>query len=288
MTNRRHSLNKKMGSGLLFNFFESKKILEQKPDIDWFEVSTEELIGFEANGFQFRNISTMKRLASQYPITLHGVELSIGSVDPIDPIYLRQLKELIQLFKPSCVSDHLCWTGAMGIKTHELLPLPYTEEAVSHVVEKINRVQDFLGVQIALENPPNYITYKHSEMSEWEFMSEIANRSDSGILLDVSNLYVSSKNNNISTHQFLKGLPAQRIAQIHLAGFEKVKGFLLDTHSQPVSDEVWNLYQQVIAAFGPVSTNIEWDTKVPSFEVLCVEVNKAKEIQKKIDKNIAS
>jgi hypothetical protein len=210
------------------------------------------------------------------PIALHGVGLSIGSTDPFDPRYLTNLRTLVDRIEPALVTDHLCWTGVGGRAIYDLLPLPYTEEALEHVVERIAIVQDLLGRRILLENPSTYLGYRHSEMSEWEFLAAVAERADCGILLDVNNIYVSANNLGFDPVRYLEAVPAQRVAQFHLAGFTDMGAYLFDTHSAPVHEDVWKLYRLAVRRFGSVPTLIEWDADIPTFERLCAELERAR------------
>lgn len=206
--------------------------------------------------------------------------MSIGSMDPLDESYLKRLKELVDRFDPMWISDHLCWTGVQGENLHDLLPLPYTEEAIVHLSERIQRVQEFMGRRLVLENVSSYVTFSHSEMTEWEFISEISRRTDCGILLDVNNVYVSSFNHGFDPIHFLKGIPKERVQQMHLAGYSDQGKYLLDTHDHPVTQPVWDLYRKAFEIFGPVPTLIEWDAGFPDFDTLNRERLKAEEIAK--------
>ncbi|MGH7964961.1 MAG: MNIO family bufferin maturase [Candidatus Binatia bacterium] len=242
--------------------------------VDWFEVISE---NFMIRGG--RPLAVLERARALAPLVLHGVSLSIGSTDPLNEPYLRDLRTLIQCFAPAWVSDHLCWGSSGGHYAHDLLPLPYTEEALAHVIERVQRVQDRLGRQILIENVSSYLTFAHSIMPEWTFLAEIANRADCGILLDVNNVYVSSVNHGFSPTEYLQGLPVDRIGQVHLAGHSNHGTHLLDTHDGPVIAPVWDLYRLALGRFGRVSTLIEWDDKVPEFDVLCAEAERARTIE---------
>lgn len=253
-------------------------ILEYQPPVDWFEIISENFMGTET-GNGGPSINILEQIRSIYPIVMHGVSLSIGSADGLNDLYLKRLKELIERIEPEWVSDHLCWTGIDGENLHDLLPLPYTEDTISHVVEKVTAVQEFLDRQILLENVSSYLSYQHSEMSEWEFLTEIANRADCGILLDINNIYVSSVNHQFDPIDYLTGIPKNRVRQFHLAGYSQQKGYLLDTHDHPITPPVWELYEQAIPLFGLVSTNIERDDHIPEFEELFSELQQLKQIQ---------
>jgi len=260
------------GVGLRREHFE--RVLSGPARVDWFEAISE---NFMVDGG--RPLDVLTRVRERYPVVLHGVSLSIGSTDPLDEAYLDRLLALAQRFQPAWVSDHLCWTRVGGRQAHDLLPLPYTEQALLHVVERVLRVQERLGRPIALENVSSYVAYAHSAMPEWEFLAEVARRSGCGILLDVNNIYVSSKNHRFDPRAYLEGIPKDRVWQFHLAGHSNKGTFLLDTHDHPVIDEVWDLYRTAVRRFGPVSTLIEWDDKIPEFERLEQESGRARAIQ---------
>jgi len=241
--------------------------------MDWFEAVTENFM--DTGG---RPLATLERIRSHYPVALHGVSLSIGSSDPLDTEYLKKLKDLAQRIDPFVISDHLCWTGVDGENLHDLLPLPMTEEAVAHVVNRVDAVQKVLGRPILLENISTYVTYKHSTMPEWEFLREVARRSGCGILLDLNNIYVNSFNHGFDPVRYLEEIPAEKVGQFHLAGHSDKGTFLFDTHAGSVADKVWQLYRRALELYGPVSTLIEWDEAIPDFKRLSDEVKKAKEV----------
>jgi len=245
--------------------------------VDWFEAISE---NFMIRGG--RPLAILERARSLAPLVLHGVSLSLGSTDPLNESYLRDLRTLIQRFDPSWVSDHLCWGSIGGHYAHDLLPLPYTEEALTYMITRIQTVQDRLGRQILIENVSSYLTFSHSTMSEWTFLAEIAAQADCGILLDVNNVYVSSVNHGYSPEEYLEGLPVDRIRQIHLAGHSNHGTHLLDTHDGPVIAPVWDLYRLALRRFGRVSTLMEWDDQIPEFEVLCAEAERARAIESEV------
>jgi uncharacterized protein len=257
------------GLGLRVEHYES--ILASSPAVDWFEALTENYL--VAGG---KPLSYLTRIRERYPLALHGVSLSIGSTAPLDLEYLRQLKALAARIEPAWVSDHLCWTGVAGRNTHDLLPLPYTEEALANIVTRVRTVQDFLGRRILLENVSSYVAFKGSRLTEWEFLTEVAARADCLILLDVNNIYVSSVNHEFDPHAYLEAIPAERVQQIHLAGHENHGSYLVDTHDHPVPDPVWQLYQAALARCGPVSTMIERDDHIPPLEELVAELAQAR------------
>ncbi len=239
----------------------------------WFEVISENYM--DTSGRPLAVLETVRR---DRPVVLHGVGLSIGSTDPLQPEYLERLKVLVERIEPPFVSDHLCWTGAGGRNTHDLLPMPHTEEAIAHIVCRVGEVQEFLGRQILLENISSYIWYEQSEMPEWEFLAEIVRRSGCGILLDVNNIYVNSVNHGFDPWSFVRSVPEASVQQIHLAGHTDMGSYLFDTHNAPVCEAVWNLYRRTIAHFGrEVPTLIEWDSELPPVSELMDECRRAKE-----------
>jgi len=207
---------------------------------------------------------------------MHGVSLSIGSSEPLDLDYLAKVKALAARIEPQWISDHLCWTGVGGRNTHDLLPLPYTEEALAHVIARVRTVQEVLGRRILLENVSSYVAFRDSRLSEWEFLREVAVGADCLILLDVNNIYVSAVNHGLDAREYLAAMPAERVQQIHLAGHEDHGDYLIDTHDHPVRDEVWELYAQALRQLGPVSTMIERDDHIPPLEELCQELEQAR------------
>lgn len=255
-------------------------ILEFRPQVSWFEALTENYLGLaRGGGPSGRQLGILRLVRRDYPIVFHGVSLSIGSTDDLDENYLRRLKELSHLIEPEWVSDHLAWTGVGGENLHDLLPLPYTAEALDHVADKVSRAQDFLGRPLILENPSSYLRYRQSEMTEWEFIRELGRRTDCFFLIDINNIYISSKNLGFDPDDYLRGLPATRVAQLHLAGHSSgAGGLLIDTHDSLVCDEVWDLYSRAIRLWGQRPTLIEWDDRVPDFSVLESEARKAREV----------
>ena len=260
-----------LGFGLGLRTEHYNAILETKPNVDWFEALSENYMIPGGRPLDF-----LDKIRAHYPMVMHGVSLSIGSTTPFNPDYLRDLKKLANRIEPTWISDHLCWTGVHGQNSHDLLPLPYTEETVKHVVERINIVQDFLGRQILIENVSSYASYVDSCMTEWEFIHEIANQADCLLLLDVNNIYVSSYNHNFDPQAFIDGVPANRVQQIHLAGHQNNGDYIIDTHDAPVIDPVWDLYRYAISRFGEVSTMIERDDHMPALEVLVDELQIAR------------
>lgn len=274
---KRENLFPNLGIGLGLRAPHYSHIAQSKPALGWFEAISENYMGLSNSG-SGRPLKILELMRQDYNIVLHGVSLSIGSTDELNFSYLKKLKELAEKIQPQWISDHLCWTGVEGENIHDLLPLPFTREAINHVAERIQRVQDFLGRRILLENVSSYVTFKHSEMTEWEFLREISNRADCGILLDVNNIYVNSVNHGFDPVSYIKALPPERIGQIHLAGHSRQGEILVDTHDAPVCTEVWNLFRVAVNLLGPVSTMVEWDDKIPDFQVLKAETDKAARI----------
>jgi uncharacterized protein len=223
-----------LGFGLGLRPQHYQEILDGSPAIDWFEIISE---NYMIPGGQ--PLRMLDRIAERYPLVMHGVSLSIASTAPLDMEYLGALKTLAERVKPKWISDHLCWTGVHGVNLHDLLPIPYTEEALNHVVERVGQVQDFLGRRLTLENVSSYVTFGQSEMTEWEFVSEVARRADCWLLFDVNNVFVSAFNHGFSTDEFLHGVPRDRVVQFHVAGHSHEESHIIDTHDHPVCDEVW-------------------------------------------------
>lgn len=267
----------RLGLGLGLRSPHYSFIAENQPKVGWFEAISENFIGIEG-GTGGRPLAWLERFRADYPVVLHGVSLSIGSVDPLDRDYLAKLKTLYHRVEPEWVSDHVCWTGAHGENLHDLLPLPYTEEALTHVVSRVQQVQEVLGRRLALENVSAYVAFAHSEMTEWEFLSELSRRADCHLLLDVNNVYVSSRNQGFDAQVFIDSIPVDRVVQFHLAGHSYQDDLIIDTHDHPVCDAVWELYEKAVKRFGPIPTLIEWDDEIPEFPVLLAEGEKARKI----------
>ena len=263
-----------LGFGLGLRHQHYTDILEGSPPVDWFEAISENY--FAPGG---RPIQTLMKIRDRYPVVLHGVSLSIATTAPLDTDYLGRLKSLAAKVEPQWVSDHLCWTGVGGRNAHDLLPLPYTEETLRHVVPKVARVQEVLGRRIALENVSSYLTYAASTMSEWEFLTAVAERGDCGILLDINNIYVSAVNHGFDPAAYVDAVPVDRVWQFHLAGHSDHGAYLLDTHDHPVRDEVWDLYRRAVARFGRIPALIEWDGNIPEWDRLEAECLRAKQAE---------
>jgi uncharacterized protein len=250
------------------------RFLSEPPRVDWMEATSE---NFMAPGG--RPLAVLERVRREVPVVLHGVSLSIGSTDPLNDSYLAELRALARRVEPALVSDHLCWGSHGGRYAHDLWPLPYTEEALAHVVARVQRVQEFLGRQIALENVSSYVAFRDSTMSEWEFLGQVAERADCGILLDVNNVFVSAHNHRFDPADYIEGIPRDRVVQFHLAGHSDKGSYLFDSHDGVVADPVWDLYRQAVRRFGRVPTLIEWDDRVPELEVLVAQSNKAAAVE---------
>ncbi|HEY2386010.1 MAG TPA: DUF692 domain-containing protein [Candidatus Binatia bacterium] len=263
-----------LGHGLGLRTQHYPRVLDGTAHADWFEVISE---NFMLDGG--RPLTVLDRTRAIAPVVLHGVSLSLGSTDPLNPDYLDALAALAARVEPAWISDHLCWGSVGGRYAHDLLPLPFTEEALVHVSARIAAVQDRLGRRILVENVSSYLTYTHSAMPEWEFLAAVAARGDCGILLDVNNVYVSARNHGFDPERYLDGIPAERVGQIHLAGHTDEGTHLLDTHVGPVPDPVWDLYRSALERYGRISTLVEWDEKVPDFDVLADEAERARAIE---------
>jgi len=262
-----------LGFGLGLRPAHYEDLLRERPRVDWLEVLTENYLVPGGKPLYY-----LDRLRCDYPMVMHGVSLSVGSTDPLDLDYLAQLKRLAARVEPLWISDHLCWTGVAGRNLHDLMPLPYTEEAACHVAARVARVQEFLGQRILLENVSSYVTYRASEMQEWEFLAEVARRADCLILLDVNNIYVSSYNHGFDPLAYLDGVPAERVRQIHLAGHENYGDYIIDTHDAAIVDPVWDLYAEAVRRFGAVATMIERDDRIPPLAELVAELEQARRV----------
>ncbi len=256
-------------------------VLSERPPVPWFEVLIDNYLSPSPE------LEQLERVRQDYPLTFHGVGMSLGSSDPIDWDYLRRLKGLIRRFEPQHVSDHLCWTSVNGHYLHELMPLPYVDAAVRHVSERIERVQDFLGERILVENVSTYLEYQASELTEWEFLNRIAEACDCDVLLDVNNIFVSASNHGFDPNTYLESIPSERVREIHLAGYEDQGTHLLDTHGEAVHEPVWRLYRTAIERLGPVPTLIERDNNIPPFEDLHTEALQAQRIMDTVCRHAA-
>jgi uncharacterized protein (UPF0276 family) len=241
--------------------------------VDWLEIISENYM--VPGGKPLAHLDAIRR---DVPMVMHGVSLSIGSTDPLDRAYLRDLRALVRRVQPAWVSDHLCWTGVDHHNLHDLLPLPYTEATLRHVADRVQQVQDALGRRLVLENVSSYVAWAADEMSEWDFIAELLQRADCELLLDVNNVHVSAVNHGFDAHTFINALPARRVRQVHLAGHEVTEDGLIDTHDHPVADAVWALYRHTLQRLGPVATMIERDDHIPPLAELVAELNVARQI----------
>jgi len=263
-----------LGHGLGLRTQHYPRVLDGTAQADWFEVISE---NFMLDGG--RPLAVLDRARAMAPVVLHGVSLSLGSTDALNGDYLDALAALAARVEPAWISDHLCWGSVGGHYAHDLLPLPFTEEALAHVSARVGAVQDRLGRRILIENVSSYLTYTHSVIPEWEFLAAVAARADCGILLDVNNVYVSARNHGFEPERYLDGIPGERVGQLHLAGHTDKGTHLLDTHVGPVPDPVWELYRGALERYGRVSTLVEWDEEVPDFDVLADEAERARAIE---------
>jgi len=261
-----------LGLGLGLRTVHYQHILDNAPDVDWFEIISE---NYMDSGGRPRYV--LEQVAERYPIVCHGVSLSIGSTDPLNFDYLRKLRDLAKATKALWISDHVCWTGVAGRNAHDLLPIPYTEQALRHVIERVRAVQDFLERPLVLENPSSYVTFADSTMPEWEFLTRMADATSCGLLLDVNNVYVSCFNHDLDPCEFIRSIPCERVVQFHLAGHTNCVTHLIDTHDGHVVNPVWELYRLAHELTGGVSTLLEWDAKIPEFPVVHAEVLKARD-----------
>jgi uncharacterized protein (UPF0276 family) len=262
-----------LGFGLGLRVEHYEEILGSDPAIDWLEVLSENYMVSGGKPLHY-----LRRLRERFPMVMHGVSLSIGSADPLNRDYLKALKRLADSIEPAWISDHLCWTGVDGANLHDLMPLPYTEEAIAHVADRVRQVQDHLGRRILLENVSSYVSYRHSQVPEWEFLGAIAERADCLILLDVNNIYVSARNHGFDPRAYIDGVPANRVQQFHLAGHDDSGPVIIDTHDAPVCEAVWDLYAHAVRRLGPVSTMIERDDHIPPLAELLGELDRARAI----------
>lgn len=263
------------GLGLRPDYYE--EILLHKPQLDWFEILTENYLVPGGKPLYY-----LDKIREYYPLVMHGVSLSLGSSDPLDFEYLEQVKKLASRVEPAWISDHLCWTGVQGINVHDLLPIPYTYQAIHHISSRIQQIQDYLARPVLIENVSSYLTYKQSELTEWDFIAEIVKRTGCHVLLDVNNVYVSSVNHQFNPMEYINSMPAEHVAQIHLAGHSNHGDYIVDTHDAPVIAPVWELYEATIKRLGLVSTMVERDDNMPPLADLLSEINHAREIAQRI------
>jgi uncharacterized protein (UPF0276 family) len=261
-----------LGLGVGLRTVHFSYLLKNQPQLDWFEIISENFM--DSHG---RPRYVLDQLAERYPIVMHGVSLSIGSTDPLNFEYLEKLKRLAGAVKARWVSDHLCWTGVAGLNAHDLLPIPLNEQTLAHVVHRVRTVQDFLERPLVLENPSTYVTFADSTLTEWEFLTRLAEEANCGLLLDVNNVYVSSVNHDFDPAEYIRSVPHERVVQFHLAGHANCGTHIIDTHDDKVIDPVWELYRQAHQCTGGAATLLEWDARIPEFPVVHAEVLKARQ-----------
>lgn len=280
MQTPQYAVNRPISStGIGLRHCHLEEIIETRPDVAWFEILADNHL--QAGG---KGPMLLERIRQDYPFTFHSVNMSLGGTDPLDIPYLKKLKQLMHDFQPNWISDHLCFTHVDNNHYHELLPLPYTEEALNHLCTRIQQAQDILGERILIENVSSYITYSHSKITEWEFLNELATRTDCELLLDVNNVYVSAINHRFDALSYLSGISYERVKEIHLAGFEIAEDYLLDAHNNRVSDQVWKLFESVMKIANHIPALIEWDNDIPAFGSLEEEAHKAEVIRDKTKK----
>ncbi len=268
-----------LGFGLGLRTDHYQHVIEHKPQVDWFEIISE---NYMVPGG--KPLANLDKIRADYPMVMHGVSMSIGSTDPLNQKYLQKLKQLVDRVEPHWLSDHLCWTSVDHVNSHDLLPLPYEEKTIQHIVDRISQVQEFLGRQMLIENLSSYVTYNNSVMPEWEFVNEIAKRADCYILLDINNIFVSANNHHFAPRDYVDGIDSDRVMQFHLAGHSYNGEMIIDTHDHDVCDPVWDLYEYALQRFGAVSTMIERDDNIPAFP----ELRKELAIAEKIARNTLS
>lgn len=266
-----------LGHGIGLRTKHFARFLAERPPVDWVEAVTE---NFMAPGG--RPIAVLEKVRGEVPVVLHGVSLAIGSVEPLSERYLADLGAVVKRIDPALVSDHLCWGTHRGQYVHDLLPLPYTEEALGHVASRVQQVQERIGRQLLLENPSSYVAFKDSTLTEWEFLSELSRRSGCGILLDVNNVYVSARNFGFDPLRYLEGIPADRVGYFHLAGHSDKGKYLLDSHDHAVPAPVWDLYRAALRRFGRTPTLVEWDDRIPPLEEVVAESRRAAAVEAEV------
>ena len=266
-----------LGFGLGLRAQHYPALLESQPSLDWLEIITENFFALSS-----QDIFVLDQLRQQYPLVMHGVGLSIGGTDPLNLSYLQQVRQLAARIEPVWISDHLSWTSVGGVYTHELLPLPFTQATVTHVVERIQQVQEFLGQRILIENVSSYLNFKQSTLPEWEFVCDVVKQADCYLLLDINNIYVNSINHGFDAYTYLANIPVSRVAQIHLAGHTSQQNFLIDTHAAPIPPAVWDLYRAALQRYGAISTLIERDGNIPPLDELLLEVQHARALAREV------
>lgn len=273
------------GAGIGLRFAHHEEVVARRPQVPWFEVHTENYLGGGTN------LSCLEAVRAHYPVALHGVGISLGSAQGLDATHLDRVCALVKHIEPCLVSEHLSWSCVDGHYLADLLPLPMTEEALATVCENVSRLQEHLGRRVLIENPSSYLRYRHSTIPEWEFLSAVATHTDCGILCDVNNVFVSACNHGWDAAEYLAALPAHAIGEIHLAGhscrrLEGGRVIRVDDHGGPVAKEVWNLYEQALARFGPIPTLIEWDNNIPALDVLLAEATRAAGLLRALRANV--
>jgi uncharacterized protein (UPF0276 family) len=277
----RSAVQSSLGFGLGLRHVHLSEVLEGSHDVQWFEALTENYLGLPGVG-PGPSLDRLFSVRDKYPVVLHGVSLSIGGTDPLDPNYLKSVKSLIELIEPAWVSDHLCWTGVHGRNSHDLLPMPYTREVVQHIAARIQKVQETWRKPLLIENVSSYVEFPESEMTEWEFVSEVVKSSGCSLLLDVNNVYVSSRNHGFAAESYLNGIPWDKVVQMHLAGHTDRGDLVIDTHDHPVRDEVWALYAEAVRRAPKAATMVEWDADIPRLNVVEAELIKARKIHAQV------
>ena len=270
MPSNRFNAHTDYGIGIGLRIPHYQHIFNKKPVVDWFEIISE---NFMVGGG--RALANLDQILEQYRVVQHGVSMYFGSAEPLNRDHLRRLKALVKRTRTPWLSDHLCWGSVDGTYSHDLLPMLYTFEAAEVTARKVREARDFLEVPIAVENVSSYAEFHMSEMTEWEFLNEVVEQADCGILLDVNNIYVSSRNHEFDPYEYLNDIPAERVAQIHIAGHSKFRKYILNTHDHPVIDPVWKMYEHAIRRIGPTATLLEWDDRIPSFDEVHAEALKA-------------
>lgn len=270
-----------LGIGIGLRTVHYGEILGRKPDIDWFEVLSENYM--DTGG---RPVFVLDQVAERYPVALHGVSLGIGNTDPVNREHLTKLKALAERTRAHWISDHLCWTGVLGRNSHDLLPMPYTEEALRHTIARVKQVQEFLERPLVLENPSSYVEFAASTITEWDFLSALAEEADCGLLLDVNNVYVSSFNHGFDPTVYIDAIPPDRVVQVHLAGHTHKGTHIVDTHSDHAIPAVWELYRRALRRTGLVATLYEWDESVPELDVVWNEAQKARPIREAVRREL--
>ncbi|HUB25190.1 MAG TPA: DUF692 domain-containing protein [Tepidisphaeraceae bacterium] len=283
MAANRHNAYTNLGIGIGLRVPHYQHILSKKPTCDWFEIISENYM-CDAG----RPLHVLDQILEQYQVVQHGVSMYFGSATPGDPQHVKNLKRLVRRTKTPFLSDHLCWGSVDGTYSHDLLPMPYTFAAAKKTAERIRQVRDFVEVPVCVENVSSYAEYHASEMTEWEFLSEVVELADCGILLDVNNIYVSSQNHSFNPYDYLNNVPHERVGQIHIAGHSKFEKYILDTHDHPVLDPVWKMYEHALRLCGPTSTLLEWDAHIPSFDEVHREALKAKKFLDRVSREMAS